>query len=190
MFVAYFLGTEHGLLDLIFYFIEGVITLIEVGDTLRNSREVSGVTLDEVSKDLDIPEILLEQIEDGNTGAFNDVFVLKDYIERYAKYLGLNVDDVMDAFNTFMFERTSKIPMDKIEEATIENNNLLEKENRVASPYTRAIPKIKTTPYVILLIVAFIAMLIALIWSIRQITIMNTTDFIIIDRSEIYEFTK
>ena len=36
--------------------------MIEVGDTLRNSREVSGVTLEEVSEDLDIPVILLEQI--------------------------------------------------------------------------------------------------------------------------------
>ena len=40
--------------------------MIEVGDTLRNSREVSGVTLEEVSTDLDIPVLFLEQIEDGN----------------------------------------------------------------------------------------------------------------------------
>ena len=33
--------------------------MIEVGDTLKNSREVSGVTLEEVSTDLDIPVILL-----------------------------------------------------------------------------------------------------------------------------------
>ena len=63
---------------LIFLF-KGVRTLIEVGDTLRNSREVSGVTLEEVSADLDIPVILLEQIEDGNMGAFKDVFELKEY---------------------------------------------------------------------------------------------------------------
>ena len=54
-----------------------------------------------------------------------------------------------------------------------------EKEKRVASPYTKAIPKIKTTPYVIALIIATIIMVIALIWSIRQITIMNTTEFIL-----------
>lgn len=152
--------------------------MIEVGDTLRNSREVSGVTLEEVSTDLDIPKILLEQIEDGNMGAFSDVFVLKDYIERYAKYLGLDKDEIMDSFNTFMFERTSKIPMDKIEEATRENIMIEEKQDRVASPYTKAIPKIKTTPYVIALGIAMVLMVIALIWSIRQITIMNATDYI------------
>ena len=153
--------------------------MIEVGDTLRNSREVSGVTLEEVSTDLDIPKILLEQIEDGNMGAFSDVFVLKDYIERYAKYLGLDKDEIMDSFNTFMFERTSKIPMDKIEEATRENIMIEEKQDRVASPYTKAIPKIKTTPYVIALGIAMVLMVIALIWSIRQITIMNATDYIL-----------
>lgn len=153
--------------------------MIEVGDTLKNSREVSGVTLEEVSKDLDIPVILLEQIEDGNIGAFSDIFKLKEYIRKYSKYLGIDSDDIMDTFNTFMFEKTSKIPMDKIEEATKEMILEEEKSNRIASPYTRAIPKIKTTPYVVAIIIAFIIMIIAVIWSIRQITIMNTTDFII-----------
>lgn len=153
--------------------------MIEVGDTLRSSREVSGVTLEEVSTDLDIPIILLEQIEDGNMGAFKDVFELKEYIQKYAKYIGLDPNEIMDVFNAFMFERTSKIPMDKIEEAVRENAIVEEKDNRVASPYTKAIPKIKTTPYIIALIIATIIMFIALIWSIRQITIMNTTEFII-----------
>ena len=150
--------------------------MIEVGDTLKNSREVSGVTLEEVSTDLDIPIILLEQIEDGNMGAFKDVFELKDYIKKYAKYIGLDPDEIIDIFNGDMFERTSKIPMDKIEEAVKEMALEEEKEERIASPYTRAIPKIKTTPYIIALVVAFIIMLAALIWSVTAIT--NTTGFI------------
>ena len=153
--------------------------MIEVGDTLRNSREVSGVTLEEVSTDLDIPIILLEQIEDGNMGAFKDVFELKEYIRKYAKYIGLDPDEIIDIFNGDMFERTSKIPMDKIEEAVKENAIEEEKDTRVASPYTKAIPKLKTTPYIIALVIAIIIMVVALIWSIRQITIMNTTDFLI-----------
>ena len=153
--------------------------MIEVGDTLKNSREVSGVTLEEVSTDLDIPVILLEQIEDGNMGAFKDVFELKEYIRKYAKYIGLDPDEVIDVFNGDMFERTSKIPMDKIEEAVKENAIEEEKDTRVASPYTKAIPKIKTTPYIVALVIAIIIMVIALIWSIRQITIMNTTEFLI-----------
>jgi len=151
--------------------------LIEVGDTLKNSREVSGVTLEEVSADLDIPVILLEQIEDGNMGAFKDVFELKEYIRKYSKYIGLDPDEIIDIFNGDMFERTSKIPMDKIEEAVKEMALEEEKEERVASPYTRAIPKIKTTPYIVGLIVAIIIMIIAILWSITAIS--NTTGFIL-----------
>lgn len=151
--------------------------MIEVGDTLRSSREVSGVTLEEVSTDLEIPIIFLEQIEDGNMGAFKDVFELKDYIKKYAKYIGLDPDEIIDVFNGDMFERTSKIPMDKIEEAVRENAIEEEKEERIASPYTKAIPKIKTTPYIVALVIAIILMITALIWSITQIT--NTTGFII-----------
>ena len=151
--------------------------MIEVGDTLRNSREVSGVTLEEVSSDLEIPVILLEQIEDGNTGAFKDIFELKDYITRYAKYIGLDENEIEDEFNSFMFERTSKIPMDKIEEAVKETIENEEKDDRVASPYTKAVPKLKTAPYIIALLIAIIIMLVALTWSIFLIA--NTTNFIV-----------
>ena len=163
--------------------------MIEVGDTLRNSREVSGVTLEEVSEDLEIPVILLEQIEDGNIGAFKDLFELKEYIRKYAKYIGLNPDEVIDEFNSFMFERTNKIPMDKIEEAVKDNIVEEEHDDRVASPYTKAIPKIKTVPYIVAIIIASILLVIALVWSIRQITIMNKTG-LIIDKEVYYEFTK
>ena len=151
--------------------------MIEVGDTLKNSREVSGVTLEEVSADLDIPVILLEQIEDGNMGAFKDVFELKEYIRKYSKYIGLDPDEIIDVFNGYMFEKTSKIPMDKIEEAVKESLIEEEKEERVASPYTKAIPKIKTTPYIIALVISIVIMIIALVWSITAIS--NTTGFIL-----------
>ena len=44
-------------------------------------------------------------------------------------------------------------------------------------PYTKAIPKIKTTPYIIALVISIIIMIIALVWSITAIT--NTTGFIL-----------
>ena len=153
--------------------------MIEVGDTLKNSREVSGVTLEEVSTDLDIPLILLEQIEDGNMGAFKDIFELKEYIIKYSKYLGLDPDEIIDMFNNYMFERTSKIPMDKIESAVKEKIEDEEKEKRIASPYTKAVPIFKTTPYIITLVIAVIILVIAIVWSITQITITNATDCIL-----------
>lgn len=155
--------------------------MIEVGDTLRNSREVSGVTLEEVSEDLDIPVVLLEQIEDGNIGAFKDLFELKEYIKKYAKYIGLDPDELIDSFNDFMFEKTSKIPMDKIEEAVRANETMEQNSNRVASPYTKFIPKIKTTPYIIALVIASIFLIGALIWSIKEISTLDVINYIIFE---------
>ena len=60
-------GTEHGLLDVIFLF-KGVVLLVETGETLKSAREMAGLSLDEVSKDLSIPVLYLEQIEDGSIG--------------------------------------------------------------------------------------------------------------------------
>ena len=50
--------------------------MIEVGENLKTAREISGVTIDEVSTDIGIPVILLEQIEEGNMGSFKDIFEL------------------------------------------------------------------------------------------------------------------
>ena len=91
----------------------------EIGETIKEARESSGVSLEEASKDLDIKTEILENIEDGRTGAFKDIFELKEYIKSYAKYLGLDENKLIDEFNEYMFEYTSKIPIKEIEK-TIE----------------------------------------------------------------------
>ena len=91
----------------------------EIGELLKETRESSGVSLNEASKDLDIKVEMLENIEDGRTGAFKDIFELKEYITSYAKYLGLDEKAIIDEFNEYMFEYTSKIPVKDIEK-TIE----------------------------------------------------------------------
>ena len=113
---------------------------------------MSGLTLDEVSKDLEIPVLSLEQIEDGNIGAFKDIFVLKDYLESYAKYLGLDYEDVIDEFNEYMFEKTSKIPMEEIEKAVKEKEKEESESNRIASPYTKAAPIKSNKQFIFMLI--------------------------------------
>ena len=112
----------------------------EISEVLKSTREMSGVSLEEVSKDLEIPVLVLTQLEEGNIGAFKDIFELKKYISDYAKYLGLNSEEVIDEFNEYMFEKTSKIPMERIEQAV---KNTIEEEandDRIASPYTKAAP--------------------------------------------------
>lgn len=135
---------------------------------------MSGLTLDEVSKDLEIPVLSLEQIEDGNIGAFKDIFVLKDYLESYAKYLGLDYEDVIDEFNEYMFEKTSKIPMEEIEKAVREKEKEESESNRIASPYTKAVPMKNNKQFVFMLVLITILVVIAIIWSIKQITVGST----------------
>lgn len=143
----------------------------EIGEMLHLARESSGVSLSEASKDLNIKEEILENIEDGRTGAFKDIFELKEYIISYAKYLGIDSNKLIDEFNEYMFEYTSKIPVKEIEK-TIE---LKVKEDRnleeVASPYTKKSKKYNKNVYIIIYIAIFILVLLAIFWSVKQVTI-------------------
>ena len=113
----------------------------EIGEFLKSSRIKNGVNLDEVSEDLNISRIELENLEEGNIRAFKDIYVLKDLVKEYSKYLGLNPDKVLDEFNDFMFEHTSKISLDDIKEAK-KLSKEMEETPKIVSPYTY-IPKKK-----------------------------------------------
>ena len=142
---------------------------------LKSTRESSGLSLEEVSKDLEIDKLILMQIEEGNIGAFKDIFELKKYIVDYAKYLGLNSEEVIDEFNEFMYEKTSKIPMNEIEKAAKETAMEDANDKRVASPYTKAVPIQNNKQFVLTIIIIIVLVILAVVWSVKQITIGNTT---------------
>ena len=60
-----------------------------IGSLLRETRESSGVSIEEASNDLNIKNEFLLNIEEGRIGCFKDIFVLKEYISNNAKYLVL-----------------------------------------------------------------------------------------------------
>ncbi len=122
----------------------------EIGEYLKTERRKNGVSINEASEDLDINPMILEAIEDGNSKAFKDMYELKDMIASYAKYLGLDVSKMLDEFNDFIFEKTSKISLDDIKNAKTK-----EVENKISSPYT----KIKHSKYDLAPIVLVIAVL-------------------------------
>lgn len=107
----------------------------ELGSYLRRTRIENGVNLEEAADDMNISVTQLENIESGNTRAFKDVYKLKQQIKMYAKYLGLNPDKVIDEFNEFLFEHTSKISLYDIRIAR-EKEESKEQENKIKSPYT------------------------------------------------------
>ena len=142
-----------------------------IGSILRVTRESSGVSIEEVSEDLDIkPEFILN-IEEGKIGCFKDIFVLKDYIVSYAKYLGLDSEKLIDQFNEYMFEYTSKIPIKEIEKKAMKEAK--EESAKVVSPYTRRPHKYSRRYYLTIYLVIILLVLLAILWSIKQITIDN-----------------
>ena len=86
----------------------------ELGERLSELRKKNGVTLEEASHDLGISTLELESLENGNFKAFKDVYDLKEIIKIYAKYLGINESSILDEFNDFLFEKTSKISLEDI----------------------------------------------------------------------------
>lgn len=113
-----------------------------IGEMLKSSREEKSLSLEEVSSDLDIKKDELEAIESGISSGIKDVYVLKDHIYDYAKYLGLDVDEIMDDFNEFMFQTTSKIPTEVIERISKQKEKEASGKDAL-SPYTEDLGKYK-----------------------------------------------
>ena len=161
--------TEQGLfVILIFIIYKGVSILLEIGELLKNEREKAGVSLSEAANDIHLKDVILENIESGNIGCFKDIAELKEYLTNYAKYLGLESQDILDKFNEYMFEYTSRIPMKEIEKKL----TLLNKEKdveRVVSPYTKPGKKYPKKTYYLLYGVSILVIIVIIIWSILQI---------------------
>ena len=133
----------------------------EIGEELKTAREEKGVSIEEAAEDLNLRVSQIENIEQGNLKVFKDVFYLKCFIRDYSKYLGLDEEKVMDEFNEFFFEETSKIPIDEIEKASKEKQKEKNQEKKVVSPYTMTdTPKSKITPIIVTLIITLLVFLI------------------------------
>lgn len=107
-----------------------------IGEKLKTSREEKGLSLEEVSEDLKIKVEDLKNIELGNKDSFQDIYFLKKAIYYYAKYLGLDYEQLIEEFNEFMFECTSKIPVDVIEKISKQKEEA-ESNKKALSPYTK-----------------------------------------------------
>ena len=142
----------------------------EIGELLKTTRESSGISVKEASKDLDIKDIILENIESGKIGAFKDIFELKSYIVNYARYLGLDENEIVNDFNEYLFEYTSKIPVKEIEKYAEEQAKEEKEKQKVISPYTKENSKGQKYFALIYVLILFLV-IITIIWSVKQITI-------------------
>lgn len=142
----------------------------EIGNLLKSTREESGISLIEASKDLEIKDIILENIESGKIGAFKDIFELKDHLSNYSRYLGLDENKVLNTFNEYLFEYTSKIPVKEIEKAVKEQVKEEKETVKVVSPYTKENNKNQKYFILIYVLILFLVV-ITIIWSVKQITV-------------------
>ena len=143
----------------------------EIGEYLKSARINNGVSIEEAAEDLNLSVIQLENIENGNIRAFKDVFSLKELVKEYGKYLGVNTDEIIDEFNDFMFEHTSKISLDDILEARkLASEKDLEEKPKIVSPYTNVrtpkfrIDKLKLKPIIISIGVVLVLFISIFIW--------------------------
>ncbi len=134
----------------------------EIGDYLKNSREEKGISIEEASEDLKLDIVVLEQIEAGNKEIFNDIYELKACVKSYSKYLCLDTEKIIDEFNEFMFEYTSKIPVVEIENSEKEKTI---KDKKMCSPYTmeESLKRNSNRNKIIIISISFILLIIVLL---------------------------
>ncbi len=142
----------------------------EIGNLLKSTRIDSGISLQEASKDLKIKDVILENIESGKIGAFKDIFELKRNLSDYAKYLGIDENYVINTFNDYMYDYTSKIPVKEIEKAYKDQAKEEKETVKVLSPYTKAVNK-KEKYFILVYVLIFLLVILTIIWSVKQITV-------------------
>ena len=146
----------------------------EIGLRLKLKREENGVSLEEAASDLNMRVIQLENIENGKKDEFKDVFSLKYFIRDYAKYLGLDGEKILDDFNEYLFEETSKISLEEIEEAKKEKE-MREKDMKILSPYTKTSKDKKR-----ILVIGIVSVFLCLVGLICYVVVrnQNKSDFV------------
>lgn len=169
----------------------------EIGEFLKSSRISNGVSIEEAADDLNFSVTQIENIEDGNVRAFKDVYALRELVKEYGKYLGVETDSIVDEFNDFMFEHTSKISLDDILEARkLAKEKETEEKAKVVSPYTNIrTPKIRLDQIRLKPLLISIGVIIGIIIAIFiWIQIQNKKETVSSElmgrkMEEVYEFT-
>ena len=164
----------------------------DIGNLFKEKREEIGIKISEAASDMEVTEAQLENLEDGASNAFKDIFFLKDLIKKYAKYLNVNEEEVMEEFNEFVFNLTSKIPVDEIEQKVkeIEKENDKEERTRISSPYTKKkVRKAKLKPVVFYSIITIILVCVTFILLNLFLSSRRQSN-LIIGSEKLYEFAK
>lgn len=105
----------------------------EIGEKLKEAREAMGISTSEAAEDLKLEVSQIENLENGDMENFKDIYYLKYLIRDYSKYLGLDKEDLVNEFNEYLFDYTSKISLEDIKKA---KELAKPEEDKIKSPYT------------------------------------------------------
>ena len=129
----------------------------EIGEEFKEKREEIGITIEEVSSDLGKDVILIENLESGNHKVFKDILELKDMVKTYAKYLGLDDEKLLGELDDFLFEKTSKISIEDIQERLKQEQAKRKEEKKVRTPYTLEFENKKNLTLVAILFINYLS---------------------------------
>ena len=164
----------------------------EIGNKLKSARESMGITIEEAAADLKIRPSQLDSIEEGRKEDFKDVFYLKMFIKNYSKYLGLDSDEMVEEFNEYLFDFTSKISIEDIKKAEKEQKKKAKKLKtvKIASPYTVEKNREKQIPTFLLVgaLVIFIIIIVYLLVVFFTKEDREVSNTIVSEGVEVYEF--
>ena len=71
---------------------------LRLGDTMRGERATIGKSLLDVQRDLKIKASYISAIENCDPGAFDTPGFVAGYVRSYAKYLGMDSEEVLQQF--------------------------------------------------------------------------------------------
>ena len=139
----------------------------EIGEKLKEAREAMGISTSEAAEDLKIEIDQIENLEEGNMEIFKDIYYLKYLIRDYSKYLGLDKEDLVNEFNEYLFDYTSKISLEDIKKA---QSMTKVEEDKIKSPYTIE-HKQKPSVFVFMVYTIIVILLVTiLVFVIKEIT--------------------
>ncbi len=113
-----------------------------LGEKLKNIREDSGVSINEIAKATKVIKAYLEMLENGEFEKLPPDVYVRGFLSSYAKYLGIEISDVIG-----LYERESGVQKNikKLQQPT-------NKKNRVNIPSITITPKIFTVAIFVLFV--------------------------------------
>ena len=69
-----------------------------IGQHLRETRQQLDLSPDDVSRDTNIPASIIHALEDDDYSRFDSVIYVKNFLNSYSKFLGLDISDLLRKF--------------------------------------------------------------------------------------------